>query len=108
MREVTQCWPEERIRQLINANAFAIRPDHSSLRIYVNGVDYLAIMDQLEYGDVFQVAAEITVGLGFLYPFEGGPSLTVRTTDVSFIDSAPEYYDLWWEHPFPADPGVVP
>ena len=108
MRELTLCYPIDRIVYQVAANPFAVDLDRSSARIYVGGGDYEVVMDTLEYGDVFEAEAEITVGLGFLYPFDGGPSITLRTSAVSFVDSAPEYYALWWEHPFPADPGALP
>ena len=67
-----------------------------------------ADVGNLRYGDVFAVTAEIDVEFGYLYPFPGGPTITIRESTYTFIDSSPEYYELNIQTPFPNDPGAVP
>lgn len=61
-----------------------------------------------DYGDVFEVTVEADVAFRFLYPFEGGPTITLRESVHTFADSSPEYYKLSTATPFPGDPGALP
>lgn len=78
-----------RITSVLDSNPFAQRV--GPVQLVPNSDE---IMDTLRYGDVFEVIVEVEVEFGFLYPFEGGPTFTLRESYVTFIDSAPEYYEL--------------
>ncbi|MFH1086132.1 MAG: TadE/TadG family type IV pilus assembly protein [Chloroflexota bacterium] len=101
-----QCDPVERVREELKRNPFAVRP--TGVVVYVDGGDWFPTIRAKQYGEVFEARAEVTVPLGYLYPFKGGPTITLAERTVSFVDSAPSYFQLWIEAPFPNDPGPLP
>ena len=56
-------------------------------------------------GDIFEVAVIAEVQFGFLYPFEGGPTITLRESVRTYMDTSPEFLMLNPLTPLPADPG---
>jgi hypothetical protein len=100
------CGPEERVREEIEANPFSITS--SNVIVRVDGGDWLMTLQAKAYGEVFEAEAEVTVPLGYLYPFRDGPTITLVERTISFVDSAPTYFQLWTDLPFPPDPGPLP
>ena len=97
-----QCDPYQRVIDELRDNPFTVR-------IYrLEFIPNADSMDQMLDGQVFQVTAVVDVNLGFLYPFEGGPTITLRESAHTFIDSYPSFYGLNAATPFPNDPGVLP
>jgi hypothetical protein len=96
------CDPYEHLSSELAKNAFAIAIYRLELIPDVDTVRHLW------YGEVYEVIAEVEVEFGFLYPFEGGPTITLRESIHTFVDSSPEYFDLNVVTPFPRDPGVLP
>lgn len=93
------CDPDALVQARMQANPVAL--GGATTRIEVPD------LNALPYGAVFKVAATANVRLGVFYPFQGGPTITLRASTVTFIDAAPEYYQLWWETPMPQDPGPL-
>jgi hypothetical protein len=87
-------------------NPFSLNPQ--GLALYVNDIPYPDGMLNLAYGDVFVARAEVMIPLGYLYPFERGPIITVRVSQESFVGSSPQYFKLWRETPFPIHPAALP
>ena len=96
------CDPYERISNELAKNAFAITIHRLELIPDVDTVQHLW------YGEVYEVIAEVEVEFGFLYPFEGGPTIALTESVHTFIDSSPHYFELNVATPFPRDPGVLP
>ena len=59
-------------------------------------------------GEVFEVAVEARVALGYLYPLWNKDWIVLRESYATFIDSSPAYYELAPDVPFPYDPGSYP
>ena len=91
--------PEYVIVEELDKNPFTIRVYR--LDVYPDA----SHLETMDYGDLFELTAEAEVELGFLYPLEGGPRITLRESYQTFIDSAPEYFELNVQTPFPKDPG---
>jgi hypothetical protein len=96
----TQCYPEGWLQARMRANPVAMGSVSTRIEAPPD-------LDVLPYGAVFEIAATADVRLGVLYPFQGGPTIRLRASTVTFIDAAPEYYQLWWETPMPWDPGPL-
>jgi len=98
-----------RLTSTLDSNPFARRV--GPVQLVPNSDE---IMDTLLYGDVFEGIAEGEVEFGFLYPFEGGPTFTLRESYVTFVDSAPDYYELnnlpldESGKPLPGEPALLP
>jgi Flp pilus assembly pilin Flp len=96
------CAPYEQLHHEMDRNPFAITVYRLEL------IPDIETVRQLRYGEVYEVTAEVEVEFGFLYPFEGGPTIALRESAHTFIDSSPEYFGLNAATPFPHDPGVLP
>lgn len=97
-----QCDPLGPISHELERNPFTIRLHRLEVRPRIGEVQ------AIRFGEVFEVIVEAEVEFGFLYPFSGGPTITLRETASTFMDSAPEYFQLNVETPFPVDPGALP
>jgi hypothetical protein len=101
--------PHELVRDEMARNPFSVQVH--DLRIWPDPVDLEPDPDDPSlpaWGSVFRVVAEADVEFGFIYPFDGGPTITMRESVCTFIDSAPPYYGLRSETPFPLDPAMGP
>jgi Flp pilus assembly pilin Flp len=52
------------------------------------------VLDAMEYGTVFEVQVAAEVRFGFLYPFTGERTITVREKARTFSNIMPAYMDL--------------
>lgn len=111
-REANQCSTGQimaSIASTLDSNPFARRV--GPVQLVPNSDE---VMNILRYGDIFEVIAEVEVEFGFLYPFEGGPTFTLRESYVTFVDSSPEYYELnnlpldESGKPLPGEPALLP
>ena len=59
-----------------------------------------------EYGQLVEIYVEAEVDYGYIYPFEGGPTITLRESMTTFVDTSPEFYEMNALTPFPRDPGA--
>ncbi|MBC7236404.1 MAG: pilus assembly protein [Chloroflexi bacterium] len=100
--EPNRCNPYERLAEELDKNPFAITIHRLELTPSLEDVSLLF------EGEVFEVTAELEIEFGFLYPFEGGPTITLRESAHTFIDSSPSFYKLNAKTPFPQDPGALP
>ena len=96
------CDPEARLLSELARNPFTV--DVARLSLWPSAQE----LEGMPYAEVFEVIAEVEVPLGFLYPFEGGPTFTVRESSPTFINSSPEYFEMNVLTPFPVDPGPLP
>jgi len=96
-----RCDPLELISEELAKNPFTVTVH----RLHIEPV--VESLDSARYGEVIDVIVEAEVEFGFLYPFEGGPTIVVRESVTTFIDSSPEFYELNPARPFPKDPGAV-
>lgn len=105
-REAYSCsFPEiaGRIAAQMDSNPFSRRIDAVRIVNLSEGE-----LEGLTHGTVFEVAVEADLEFGFLYPFEGGPTFTLRESAMTFVDSSPDWLQINWENPFPSDPGELP
>ena len=65
-------------------------------------------LDRMPDGTVFELVVTAQVELGFLYPLPGGPTITLRESAFTFVDSYPAFYGLVDYVPFPRDTGALP
>jgi hypothetical protein len=58
-----------------------------------------------DIGEILQVRAIAEVQFGFLYPFPGGPTITLEESVWTYMDTSPKFLKLNPLTPLPADPG---